>query len=153
QEVNALVPSLKKSLYDMMEILKKANAIMAVLRCPADAVFTDEQGRRTGNLDGQVVNEIPGAEVLAEGEVEIYLLPAEGRYSISIAATDPGKVDLDVIRAQDGSAGITSFQDIAVQSGAQITGTIQAKGRVSTLQSSTESIPASLDTTIDLSGF
>ena len=153
QEVNALVPSLKKSLYDMMEILKKANAIMAVLRCPADAVFVDEQGRRTGNVDGRTVNEIPGAEVLAEGEVEIYLLPAEGRYSLSIAATDQGVVDLDIIRAQDGSAGITSFQDIAVQNGAEMTGTIQAKGEISTLQLGEESISTSLETTIDLSGF
>jgi len=153
QEVNALVPSLKKSLYDMMEFLNKANAIMAVLRCPADAVFIDEQGRRTGNVDGQTVNEIPGAEVLTEGEVEIYMLPAEGSYSLSIAATDQGQVDLDIIRAEDGSAGITSFQDIAVQNGAHLTGTIQAKGENSSLQSGSESIPPSLDTTIDLSGF
>jgi hypothetical protein len=69
QEVNALVPSLKKSIYEMMESLRKANAIMAVLRCPADAVFIDEQGRRVGVVNGQAVNEIPGALVLSDGEV------------------------------------------------------------------------------------
>ncbi|NPV61780.1 MAG: hypothetical protein HPY61_03975 [Methanotrichaceae archaeon] len=153
QEVNALVPSLKKSLYEMAGFLKKANAVMAVLRCPADAVFVDEQGRRTGVADGRTVNEIPGAEVLTEGEVEIYLLPAEGRYSLSIASTGQGSVDLDVIRPEDGSAGITSFQDMTVQTGVEITGTIQAGGEISTLQSGSQSIPPTLEASVDLSGF
>lgn len=153
EDVNALVPSLKKSLYEMAEVLRKANAIMAVLRCPADAVFTDVQGRQTGIVDGQIINEIPGAEVLADGDVEIYMLPAEGSYSLFIDATDQGMVDLDVIRTEDESAGITSFQDMAVQTGAQMTGTIQAGGEIANLQSGSESIPPSLDTTVDLSGF
>ena len=41
-------------------------------------------------------------------------------------------VDLDVIRTEDESAGITSFQDMAVQTGAQMTGTIQAGGEIQT---------------------
>jgi len=86
-------------------------------------------------------------------EVEIYMLPAEGSYSLSIDATDQGMVDLDVIRTEDESAGITSFQDMAVQTGAQMTGTIQAGGEIANLQSGSESIPPSLDTTVDLSGF
>jgi len=153
QEVNALVPSLKKSLYEMMETLKIANSIMAVLRCPADAVFVDEQGRRVGVVDGRSLNEIPGAEVLTDGEVEIYRLPADGRYSLSITATGQGQVDLDVIRPEKDSAGITSFQNMEVSSGAQITGTIADDGKIGQLQSGTGSIQPTLDTSVDLSGF
>jgi hypothetical protein len=153
QEVNALAPSLKKSLYEMMEALKKANAIMAVLRCPADAVFVDEQGRRIGVVRGQTVNVIPGAEVLTDGEVEIYQLPAGGKYSLTITGTDQGKVELDVIRPEDESAGITSFQTMETIAGAQITGTILTDGRIGPLQSGTRSIEPTLDTSVDLSGF
>lgn len=151
EDVNALVPSLKKSLYEMAEVLRKANAIMAVLRCPADAVFTDVQGRQTGIVDGQVVNEIP-VEVLADGEVEICHAPGRGQAILLIDATDQGMVDLDVIRTEDESAGITSFQDMAVQTG--VADDRHNSGRRRDLKPAVrpESIPPSLDTTVDLSG-
>ncbi|MDM7911679.1 MAG: hypothetical protein QUS09_01130, partial [Methanotrichaceae archaeon] len=153
QEVNAIVPALKKSIYEMMESLRKANAIMAVLRCPADAVFTDDQGRRVGVVNGQAVNEIPGALALSDGEVEIYQLPAGGKYSMTITATDQGQVDLDVIRPEGDSAGLTSFQDMDVNAGSQISGKLEPQGRIESLKSDSGSIEPTLDTSLDLSGF
>jgi hypothetical protein len=153
QDVNAIVPALKKSIYEMMESLRKANAIMAVLRCPADAVFIDEQGRRVGMVNGQAVNEIPGALALSDGEVEIYQLPAEGKYSLTIIATDQGEVDLDVICTEDNSAGLTSFQNMDVRAGSQISGTLEPQGKIESLKSGSASIEPTLDTSLDLSGF
>jgi hypothetical protein len=153
QEVNAIVPSLKKSIYEMMESLRKANAIMAVLRCPADAVFTDEQGRRAGVINGQAINEIPGALALSDGEVEIYQLPAGGKYTMTITAVDQGQVDLDVIRPEGDSAGLTSFQDMDVNAGSQISGTLEPQGKIGSLKSGSETIEPTLDTSMDLSGF
>ena len=126
---------------------------MAVLKCPADAVFTDDQGRRVGVVDGQAINEIPGAEVLSDGEVEIYQLPAEDEYALAITATGDGVVSFDVIRAENGSAGLTSFQDIPVQSGTQITGTLQPQGMIESLQSGSETITPTLQNSIDVTGF
>lgn len=136
----------------MAEVLRKANAIMAVLRCPADAVFTDVQGRRTGIVDGQIINEIPGAGAGRWRGGSLHA-PGRGSYSLSIDATDQGMVDLDVIRTEDESAGITSFKTWLFRPERKMTGTIQAGGEISNLQSGSESIPPSLDTTVDLSGF
>lgn len=153
QEVNALVPALKKDIYDMMEIMRQANQIMAVLRCPADALFTDDQGRRVGTVDGQIINEIPGAEVLSQGEVEIYQLPAKGRYALGITATADGTASLDVIVPEDGSAALTSFQDISVTAGSRLSGTLEPQGKIGSLQSGTETIKPTLQGSLDLTGF
>ncbi len=152
-EVNSIVPVLKKSLYDMMEALKKANQFMAVLRCPADALFTDEQGRRVGMAGGLMINEIPGAEILSDGEVEIYTLPAAGKYTLSITATSSGKVGFDVIRPEDGSAGLTSFQDVSVDAGSQISGAFEPQGEIGSLQSGTGSVEPTLQGSVDLTDF
>lgn len=76
QMINVVVPELKKNLYEMIKQMKVDGQFMAIVRCPADAIFTDQQGRRTGILNGVLINEIPGAEVLSEGEVEIYKFPS-----------------------------------------------------------------------------
>jgi hypothetical protein len=150
QEVNDLVPYLKKAVYEMIETLKKANAFMAVLKCPADAVFTDDQGRRVGVVDGQVVNEIPGAEVQSQGEVDIYQLPSEQKYSMAITGTGLGEASFDVIRPQGVSAGLVSFQKMPVTDGTKITGVLDTGGSIQTLQTGTGVIQPTLEGSADL---
>lgn len=151
QDVNALVPSFKKAIYELMETLRKANAIMAVLRCPADIVFTDDQGRRTGTLNGQAINEIPGAEVLSSGEVEIYYLPREGEYQVSISGMDSGEMGFDVVRPENETGlGLVSFQNVSLQSGAQISAKVGPGGEIKALSSSGKTVEPSLVGSIDL---
>ncbi len=153
EEVNSIIPVLKKGLYDMINAMKKANQLMAVLRCPADALFTDEQGRRVGVANGAEINEIPGAEVLSDGEVEIYVLPAASKYDVSISATSNGKVSFDVITPENGSVGIQSFQDISVEAGSQISGTFEPNGGIGSMESGAGSIDPTLQGSIELTGF
>jgi hypothetical protein len=54
---------------------------------------------------------------------------------------------------ENGSAGLTSFQDIPVQSGTQITGTLQPQGMIESLQSGSETITPTLQNSIDVTGF
>jgi len=150
KEVNDLVPYLKKAVYEMMATLKKANAFMAVLKCPADAVFIDDQGRRVGVVDGHVVNEIPGAEVQSQGEVEIYQLPGEKKYVMTIVGTGSGEASFDVIRPDGVSAGLVSFQKMPVTGGTKITGVLDTGGAVETLQAGAEVIQPTLKGFVDL---
>ena len=152
-EVNAIVPTLKKSIYDYVNLLKGLKKFIVEARCPADAVFTDSQGRRTGTLNGQVVNEIPGAEVLSEGEVEIYRLPSEEKYSVAIKSTSKGQLGFDVIRADGDSAALVSFQNISLESGVQIAGNLEVGGKIEALQSGTKVFEPSIMGSLDMTGF
>jgi len=153
QEVNDLVPWLKKAVYEMMQTLKRANAFIAVLKCPADMVFTDEQGRRIGVMDGQVVNEIPGAEVQSQGEVEIYQLPSEERYTMTIIGTGQGEASFDLIRPEGVYAGLISFQKMHVSSETKITGALDVGGSIQTIQSGEEVMQPTLKDSMDLTGW
>lgn len=153
EAVNAFVPELKKIVRTTLSLLNSEKKIRLVGRCPADLLFTDNKGRRTGTLKGQEINEIPGAEVLASGEVEIYDLPSNGEYQVSISGTGSGKLGFDVLRSENAtSLGLISFQDIPLQTGTKITAQIKANGEMKTLQSSGKTIELSLEGSLDLSG-
>ncbi|MFO7947601.1 MAG: hypothetical protein R6V19_12395 [Armatimonadota bacterium] len=133
-EINAIVPELKKAVQEMTSFMDGANRMMAVLRCPAEVVFTDAQGRRTGVVNGRAINEIPGAEIRTEGEVEIYMLPSDGQYSVSITGTDLGEASFDIIRAESATkAGLTSFQEIPTAQGETAAGTLLPGGQMQSI--------------------
>lgn len=132
-EYNALMPVLRAKLKEMMDLLALGNKIAGVLRCPADAVFTDPQGRRVGNVNGKVICDVPGAEVVVKGDVEIYTLPADRQWSLAITGTGAGKVSFDVIRPVNGEASLTSFQDMPITPGGKLTGSLAAGGTLATL--------------------
>ncbi len=134
-EVNAFVPQLKKAVQDMIAVMDGANRMMAVLRCPAEVVFTDPSGRRVGHIGGSPVNEVPGAEILTSGEVEIYMLPSNTTWDVRITGTGPGHSDLDIIRPDAGDPAITSFQDMPVAAGTTMTSTIGAGGAIEQIAS------------------
>jgi len=153
EEVNAFVPELKKIVRTTLSLLSSEKKIRLVGRCPADLLFTDNKGRRTGTLNGQEINEIPGAEVLASGEVEIYDLPQDGEYQVSISGTGTGKLGFDVLRPENFSClGLISFQNIPLQTGTKITAQIKANGEMKTLQSSGKTFEPSLEGSMVLSG-
>ena len=153
-QVNAIVPGLKKNLYAAIEGMKWAQLFNVVLRCPADAIFTDQQGRRFGTENGVFINEIPGAEVLSEGEVEIYQLPLDKEYSLSIAGTGYGELDFDIIRPEgEDFVHLLSFQNISVKSGTKITGSLDTGGKIQAIQSGSRTIQPTLNGTVDLTGF
>jgi hypothetical protein len=150
EAVNALVPALKKQVYDSIGLLHKANKIMAVLRCPADIVFMDGDGKRTGTQGGKTVNEIPGAEVITSGGVEIYRLPADREYSVILEGTKKGNAGFDLIRAEAADqAGLTIFEGIPVSPDAPLKGTL-SNGRLTKLESRYGVSSPATDTTLKL---
>jgi hypothetical protein len=134
-ESNAIMPDLMEKLREMAAFLEKTNKVMAVLGCPADVYFTDQsaQGRRTGYINGQRVNEIPGAELRTTGEVEIYILPAGEPLTVTITGTDKGVANFDIIRPENGNPAITSFLDMPVRAGGGLSGTLESGGEIAML--------------------
>lgn len=137
-ESNALMPVLREKLKEMAQFLEKGNQVakkltMAVLRCPADVVFTDPQGRRVGFSGGQLINEIPGAEIRTSGEVEIYILPADVPLTVAITGTGAGTAGFDIIRPENGEPALVSFQQMPVSAGSSITGTLPPGGALASL--------------------
>ncbi|MFO7948005.1 MAG: hypothetical protein R6V19_14470 [Armatimonadota bacterium] len=149
-EINALWPTLKKSFYDMVAFLNKSNKLVTTLRCPADVVFTDPSGRRTGTVKGSQVNEIPGAEIRATGEVEIYILPANVSYSVKITGTGSGKTDFDVITAPTKTkAAMTAFNDLPTSAGTPMTGTLGKDGAIAAIETGQKSYPPAYSATME----
>jgi len=154
EEANALLPGLKEMAKSWIETLKNEGKFAAVTRRPADALFTDSSGRRVGADNGRVVNEIPGAEVMSSGEVEIYLLPADGKYSISVVGTGSGEMGLDIIRPDgENSASLVSFQKISIDSGTEVSGELDKGGAIQMLQSEGDIMQPTLTGSLDLTGF
>jgi hypothetical protein len=132
-ESNAIMPDLKAKLREMAAFLEKTNKVMAVLRCPADVVFTDPQGRRVGYSGGRQINEIPGAEIRTSGEVEIYILPAAVPFSVAVAGNGSGAANLDIIRPEGGDPAITSFLKMPVNAGTALSGSMAPGGKLASL--------------------
>ncbi|HPJ30168.1 MAG TPA: hypothetical protein PLZ42_02115 [Methanothrix sp.] len=152
EEANALLPGLKEMASGFIETLKKEGKFAAALRCPADALLTDSSGRRVGTVGGRIVNEIPGAEVMSSGEVEIYLLPSDLEYSLEITGTGSGPVDLDLVApVGEASAKVVSFANVSIGAGEKLTSEMAAGGEIEDLKSGTSTMEPSLSGTLDLS--
>jgi hypothetical protein len=151
EEANALLPDMKDMAKSWIEALKKEGWLAAVTGCPADALFTDSSGRRVGTVGGRVVNEIPGAEVMSSGEVEIYLLPMDLAYSLEISGTGSGLVDFDVISPEgEASAKVVSFTNVSIGAGEKLTSEIADGGEIEDLKLGTTMIEPSLSGVLDL---
>ena len=149
--VNHLMPSLKKILTEMIGWLNTAQKVMGIVKCPADAVFTDQAGRRVGMVGGKPVNEIPGAEIRTTGAVEIYVLPAGGQYSLTVTGTGAGTVNVDLLRAVDATTGgVISFQKLPIAAGVSVQGQVAPGGQLDSLTSQGKNYTATLAGTYDL---
>jgi hypothetical protein len=150
QDNDALVPGLKKGISELAGILHSLKKVLIVVHCPADALFTDSQGRSTGIENGRIINEIPEAEVLASGEVEIYRLPLDEKYQIAISGTGSGEMGLDVITPENETGlGLLSFQKIAISRASLVTGELQTGAAIDALQSGSKQISSTLEGSID----
>jgi hypothetical protein len=151
EEANALLPDLKKMVKMWIDPLRAGGEFAAVVRCPADAVFIDSNGRRTGTVDGEVIVEIPGSEVVASGEVEIYLLPLDLDYTLEITGNGNGEMDLDVIASQgESEAKVISFQNVSLVSGGFLISNLETDGGIEALMSGSSTLTPSLVGTLDL---
>jgi len=149
-EANAVIPTLKAKLAEMISWLDKANKLMAMLHCPADALFTDAQGRRVGVLNGRQVNEIPGAEIRSQGEVEIYVLPSNLQYAVTITGTGKGQAGLDIIRAESATkAGLTSFDAVPTTRGSTATASLLPGGKMDAIMAGGQAIAPKLVGTME----
>lgn len=132
-EANLIVPELKAKLKEMTDFLERGSKFIASLRCPADVVFTDPQGRRVGQIGDTQVNEIPGAEIRASGDVEIYILPSDREYSLTITGNGSGTAALDIIRPVGGEPALTSFQNMSVSAGSTLSATMAPGAAIDTI--------------------
>lgn len=149
-ENGAIIPGLKKSISELAGVLHSLNKALIVVRCPADALFTDSQGRKTGIENGKMSNEIPGTEVLASGEVEIYRLPMDEEYHLTVSGTGSGELDLDIIAPENESGlRLVSFQKIAISRGSKVTGEMQTGAAIASLQSGSTEISSTLEGSIN----
>ncbi|MCG2825436.1 MAG: right-handed parallel beta-helix repeat-containing protein [Thermoplasmatales archaeon] len=78
-------------------MLRNNNLIAVTLDCPGDLLITDNQGRRTGIVNGVVVNEIPNAYIVSSDETEVYFVPSNMEYSCKITGAGGGYYTLKMI--------------------------------------------------------
>ena len=99
---NAYIDDLtKKQILDTYESLKSYLEInsktLLSIKCPVNAIITDQFGRKIGYLNGEFINEIPDATSLIFEDVEIYYLPSNLDYQIRLEAFDEGSMDLSIV--------------------------------------------------------
>jgi hypothetical protein len=150
QEVKATAVAANATIYAMSSWMRTSGLAGHVLRCPADAHFVDAQGRRTGVVGGQVVNEIPGAEVRTSGEVETYFLPIDQQYQVIIEGTGQGQARLASMRGKsDTRISVTTFTDIPLRAGSRTVATLLPGGRIVSLTANGAPLSPQLDGFID----
>ncbi len=125
-EAKSLAPLLKRGLYELAGDMARRGKIMVTVACPADAVLVDQRGRRVGVVNDQPVNELPQAEVLRAGLVEIYLLPAGEQFWLQLRGTGDGESRVSVMRAEAPTVmHVTAFTGIATKWGTAMSAVIK----------------------------
>jgi len=125
-EAKALAPQLKRVVYKLAGDMARRGKIMVTVACPADAVLVDKRGRRVGVVNDQAVNELPQAEVLRSGLVEIYLLPANEQFWLQLRGTGNGETRVSVMWAEVPTImHVTAFTGIATKWGTAMSAVIK----------------------------
>ncbi len=150
QEVKATATAANTTVYAMSSWMRSNGLSGHVLRCPADAHFVDAQGRRTGVVGGQEVNEIPGAEVRTANEIEICFLPTSQQYQVVIEGVGHGQARFASIRGEsDTRIGVTTFDNIPLRPGNRTVATLLPGGRIASLMSGGTALPPQLEGFLD----
>jgi len=150
QEVKATATAANTTVYAMSSWMRSNGLSGHVLRCPADAHFVDAQGRRTGVVGGQEVNEIPGAEVRTANEIEICFLPTSQQYQVVIEGVGHGQARFASIRGEsDTRIGVTTFNNIPLRPGNRTVATLLPGGRIASLMSGGTALPPQLEGFLD----
>lgn len=131
EALNAWLPGMRKQLEEMLAKLRAVNGWLAMVRCPADVVFTDAQGRRTGTRGEESFAEIPGSAVLAAGEVDLIQLPRGPDLRLEVSSTGGGDIAVEKLEPNDqGGVNLASFAVRAGGAGERIAGTMGTTGGV-----------------------
>ncbi|MBU1488130.1 PKD domain-containing protein, partial [bacterium] len=96
--------------------------VVALFDCPVDVLIIDQEGRKLGYVNSQVINEVPGAEVEIIDDIKLFYAPAEFTYSVQIIGTDTGdfSANLAVVKS-DSFVEIISYEDVPTDVGAKAT--------------------------------
>jgi len=78
--------------------LSDENDDVVILDCPANLTITDKEGRKLGYVNGNLVDEIPGGNIICLGETEIYSLPPNKEYSFTIGGYGEGDYNISLFR-------------------------------------------------------
>lgn len=103
------------------ELVRKGQALWSVsVHSPVIVLVTNSAGQRTGFLeDGSIVQEIPGAAAVQEGEAKYVWFPPDPQAKISYKGTGDGAFTLDLITADEANTGTEIvFENVPVASGA-----------------------------------
>ena len=115
---------LKKIVIDayngFLDFIARSGLTQIFLACPADALITDENGRKVGILKGLEVNDIPNATMNIINDMEVYYLPSDGKYSVQTTGTGNGTQDLSILISEgDGKISHIIYKDNLIQIGSK----------------------------------
>ena len=126
-----LVRPMRRMLYDLASDLSRSGRQLVMLSGPAEGVLLDVRGRRTGMVNGQLVNEIPKAEVLCSGWALACMLPPGAQYLAQIRGTDNGTILLSLLHGEsDTRMDITAFVGVRTKRGSVMNATLGEDGSI-----------------------
>jgi len=104
-----------------IQSLVQAGEHLFVLGSPAYLVVTDNFGRRAGFVEGEAVNEIPGASVKELGGIQAVYVPNDLAYCIETTGVDTGSMSLNMVVTGIGEeAKVVSYEGISISPGFKI---------------------------------
>ncbi|MBU1627255.1 fibronectin type III domain-containing protein, partial [bacterium] len=122
-EFTKCLVSILDSIYkDCGWIGQKAKKILYQVFCPVNVLITDQEGRKVGYINSQIINEIPGAEVEIIDDMKIFHVPAEFIYTVQITGTETGSFDFNAVVAKpDNSSEIVRYKDVPINTNTNAT--------------------------------
>jgi hypothetical protein len=141
----SLYPEQFTSLSDFTDAIKQATKdlwnkakMFLWFRSPVTSLITDEFGRRVGYVEGNLINEIPGAIMKELFNTQLFYLPTNLNYSVEITGTDIGTLELyAVVPRSDLCVEIVNYVNISITPGLQATSILSVEKAVPELKLST----------------
>ncbi len=87
------------------------------IHSPVQTLLIDEYGRRIGTVDGQRINEIPGAGIIDELGSELFFLPGDLSFRAEMNGIATGTLGIDSVTVEDKKIKIVKFRGVGVQPG------------------------------------
>lgn len=109
---------LRNLFFDIINALLNRGLLEVFVGSPVEPLITDQYGRRIGYAQGSFVNEIPGAEMIALGEDNVFYIPNNLTYTVETFGTDTGELDLTfIVPVQIDRVLAVSYEDVPVAAG------------------------------------
>lgn len=104
---------------DFIQSLKANGQTLFFIGSPAYMTATDNLGRRVGLVDGNVINEIPGASIEKFGDAHALYVPNDLSYKIETIGNDTGTMTLDIIDTVTEETRQISYENVPVVTGSK----------------------------------